>query len=453
MATVDRETAERFERSPLLVDRSAGGGGADDGCAGAGGRETVVWIDRAVRGLSTDGDWFVRGLMPYCVVPIAVAHSGTQTDYRRPWIWLEWRLSSHSNFPRSGGIVGAVDPMEMVLIALQAMFLPHDMLANYEYASEMESVIRDMFFFGLAVTAGISTETDARKTVALWSEYKIGITVLLACRANEGNMRNGAIRVDDRDPFRTGLFRAGLPMMLSTIGARIPSPPGLHAYAIVGGGVVVAKEFGGRLALLTRLSADSLRGLLHIAESAQISGALQTEAALMRQNLGLDGMLPTFDHSDELVLLASCRVWLAPRGKRRERSVDDSEKPIARESEYEVAWQFDAHKAWLNSERKASYLMRQWLGEIISKCDGRAQECDIFERGEHSMAPQALFADYNRGTLRWTALLGDGTTAFRRFRFGFGNDERSIYSFATSTGEAGSCSARLLADQIMKITP
>lgn len=110
------------------------------------------------------------------------------------------------------GLVGAVLFQGVLLIALQAMCLPEDMLQKYEYRHEMEAAILDTFLYGLAIN------TDTPKAVADWCDYKVGLAVSLSLSASAGDMEWSCVHVDYGIPLDSNLFTCGFANLSRCVG-------------------------------------------------------------------------------------------------------------------------------------------------------------------------------------------------------------------------------------------
>eukprot|EP00177_Eucheuma_denticulatum_P001361 GFKZ01002475.1.p1 GENE.GFKZ01002475.1~~GFKZ01002475.1.p1 ORF type:complete len:619 (-),score=64.16 GFKZ01002475.1:551-2407(-) len=416
LATVDMETADRFKN--LVRDSHDG--------------EVVVWIDRAVKGLSVDGEWFVRGLLPYSLVPVVAAHRGP-ADWSRPWIYLEWRLSTRAFSTK--GLVSISDPSDALVIVLQAMFAPGNMLRNYEYAEEMEEVILDMVLFGLCAIGGKPTEGHLREEDVLrWDDLKVTSAVALALSSFEfaGNKEAqfGTMAIDKRDPYDTGIFRCGLMAMLDTVGIRLSTDGVFEAFKMIDGKFVITKRDGDRHFVLMRVPGAALRSLAWNYGKISVADMLreEVESTAHRYDLRTTKRNVTFDSADELAVLSCCDVW-SVKGVIQRRSCDDADATLpdgmaqrcgVRDSESTVECRFNARKARENVERRGRHSLAAWRRRVRK---GETSE-DIRELGlagkaviedEVDATPGALWISTQFGSVRF-ALSLETKAVSRRFQ-------------------------------------
>ncbi len=380
----------------------------------------VAWIDRAVKGLSSDGAWFLRGLLPYGVATVAVIHRGPP-DLQRPWIWLEWRLSTRAM--SAEGWLGVVGWREVLLIALQAMYEPGDMLSKYEYKDEMEAVILDIFAFGLAAMTQV--RRDRMTVVSGWSDYKVGLVVALAVHVSSGDTKWSSIIVDDRNPYRNNLFVGGLTDILALAGAKMQLR--LHddfrAYALVGGNVAFMKRRGNDFSIATRMDSKLLARLKKMAGKGRIAQHLNCDLRSVSLYCDVNPDLPQhrFDAADELAVLASCHVSLCEHWESRTKTEHDiCNGTVAEGYVVAVSMDFDLRKAAQSARRKRSYSMKRWWDKtrvrgasaalpLNGKTDAASAACqdDVVAR------KGVVVADYNQGCVRLTTRIGK-ETVFRR---------------------------------------
>lgn len=460
-ATVGKHTAERFQTLVNSSDASI-----ED--------IAVVWIDRAVKGLSTDGEWFVRGLLPYCIALICPAYSD-DSAFRRPWIWLEWKLSLRTH--SSSQIVAVVDYRDILLIALQALYLPADILGDYEFASEMESVIQDMLCFGLSAAALNPMDGTARRDVLKqWSDYKVGYVMTLACTANEMGqstfVKGGTFSVDGRDAYGCGLFADGICHMLNSYGMTIrkgsvrtsPGSSILTMYKMVDEQFAFVKRLlqDGRemMVVATRVPSSILTKVSTTTRGVNVGIAVEHEyfAIMERYDLILkDALIPALNNLDALAVLACCDAEIQPPGpEKHTKSKDDlyidyfphvrqkksspqhpsknqeapqfSRRIASAYSKAHLRLQFNGRKAETNCRRKHTFSLQAWINRLCEQSgDSNCQETQMMhENGRIAQGDFCssslvwLWFDFRGGVLRWVegssneAAVPEGEVTFRR---------------------------------------
>eukprot|EP00178_Gracilaria_changii_P000382 TRINITY_DN10476_c0_g1_i1.p1 TRINITY_DN10476_c0_g1~~TRINITY_DN10476_c0_g1_i1.p1 ORF type:complete len:582 (-),score=78.57 TRINITY_DN10476_c0_g1_i1:236-1981(-) len=392
----------------------------------------VVWIDRAVKGLSSDGAWFVRGLLPYAAVVVATVHA-CGADLQRPWIWLEWRMSML--FTTKGP--EAVRFEEVLLIALQAMYLPGDVLQKYEYKDEMEDVILDMFLYGLAL------HTYRKKTVADWSDYKVGLAVSLAFSLLVGDSKWSSVNVDDRNPFGSNLFTCGFANLLRYVGAEIALTDNARAFALVSGKVALVTMKHNQLKVVKRANKEFVARIERVVGKRRLAQHLKEQLRSVSVYCDVNAEFPQHEIEtvDELAVLGSCEVTLHEYWRRRTKSDDDVRSAtLAEDLVVTVKITFDVDKAVDSSRRKSTYNLKRWWDktrrgyEHVGHNDGRGTESTTVRHG-------AVYADFNRGCIRLTTRVGD-ETVFRRLGRPIGwTTERCSAVFACIRGHVACATA------------
>lgn len=433
-ATVDSATVQRF-LTVRLSKKSSGTTSSRQSASTSifttSGLETekanvcVVWIDRAVRGLSVDGDWFVRGLLPYCLVPIAAAHEFGD-DMLRPWIWLEWRFSTGTF--SSEQISPSIFPQDIIHVALEAMFETAHMMETYEYRDEMEVVIADILAFALSNYLDRKPEQMAwsrHDLVATLSDYKIGLIVAFSLSASPGDTRFGILRLQDTDPFGSGLFRYGIMHLLATAGAALPSKNGFNGFSLIDGSVIATAERDGKIHIMTRLPERSFHLLKAQAGNGRIRRLLFSEVLSLekRYDCRLQYNRHKFLPADELRVLASCDVEYY---REKIRCVSKDDAMVMNEDQtcsMEVITKFNKRKAERNVNRKKSYSMRRWLEKLSKSKEEQHQISQNRQRQEDDEQDMehAMVLDYNCGILSWISILSNQSFLYRRFQYEIDN--------------------------------
>lgn len=364
--TVSRETAERFVQ---MMNRGRNAYSKEE--------EIVVWIDRAVKGLSVDGEWFVRGLLPYCLVPVAAAHSG-QHDFKRPWIYLEWRLSTRAFSLK--GLQARVNHSDVIQIALHAMFAPARMMEEYEYAQEMEAVVQDMYVFGMCAMAGKRTDAAERMLqTRQWDDYKVGLVTVfsLTCSEYEDDReaRYGALEMTHKDPYACGLFTDELHVLLGSVGVRFGSPSSkVYGYKLVEGSFVMVQEKNDSAVICTRLPRAVMQQVRKEYEDVSIETVFrqEVEALAQKYDLRLTTENLKFQNANLLTVLACCDVR-TQKGRQRRKGMDDADAALRKNTAVKcgvadespsLCLRYDETKAAANICRRQRYSLCAWMQRV-----------------------------------------------------------------------------------------